>query len=331
MNPPALPINRILRHSVTCGIVGGILTWLLHLFLKGFLRAASPLAIEGTTAFMSGSATAALLGFLISRSVKRSGLRILLSGILFLLVPFAIVVEGIGGMIGARYAVHYFQMWIPLRANADHVVVVWGYFVAPVLWTLLLWRVVTWYYKSRYAVSLHRFHRPTADTAGVIHPIDRDIRQLCLMTVLSVTAAWGIHRWVVGFRNPAEWQTHVEAAPILLAAGITASIAALWVGRSSKWQLASSMMSGPAAIVVGIVVGYSGWVGFLLAHVLIRLANFRIDYESTIYGYYLFPPAWAMVFAWIACWYYRATHGGASLLDFEPLQTDVGLFHRATS
>lgn len=310
-------MNRILRCTGTCGIAGFFLTWLLHLVLKDFLRAAAPFMIEGSAVSVCGGIIAALTGLYFSRIIARDALLGIVCFFSVIMVPFIVIIAGISGMIAVQFVLNSCAKWIPLRANQDHDIIPWGYYVMPVLWVIILAAVLCWSYKCHRGASLFNFDQVTTDSAAG-PDITVEIRVLSRTIAASVFTSWLIHLKVTrAFYNFWGGLAPIEGAMVILASGIIAAIGFLFFNRLRSRWIPRTALSFLTIFVVGITTGFSGWFGFATAEILLRLGNISYDHDLALYGYYVFPPIWACMLAGTACWYFRATHGGRSLLNFD--------------
>lgn len=104
--PISPPLDRVLTSAIWCGVVCYVLTWLLHLWLKMFLRAASPFVIEGTVAAVCGGGLGVLAGVYLGKTVSRPWLRVGLCMGVMTLIPFVVVSAGVSGMIGTGWLIN---------------------------------------------------------------------------------------------------------------------------------------------------------------------------------------------------------------------------------
>ena len=315
------PINRVLHSAIWCGVVGYVLTWLVHLFLKAFFRGASPFVIEGTVAAVCGGVLATLFGLYFGRTIASPVLRGFLGFVTVVLIPIVVAAAGITGMISVGYLIRLTEAWMRLRANQDHGIVDLGYSLAPLIWTAVLCWIVCWYYRARHGESLLSFDRAASPYLTPIdrRSLDQELRSVLRGVLLSGLVSWQVHRFVAG-RLGWIWgsQSCVEGAMVVLSASLVAAIGDLYLSRVTAHGLVMKIFCVLMPLVVATAFGFSGYYGYQTAIFLMRLVNGNYHNETVVYGYYVFPPIWSGVFAWILGWHYKATHGGASLLNFDP-------------
>ena len=315
------PINRLLFLVICSGMVGYVLTWLVHLFLKAFFRAASPFVIEGTAASICGGVLATVFGLYFGRTIAGPISRGIFWFATVLLTPIVIGAAGIAGMIFLSHVMSLCGSWIPLRANQDHDFVNVGYSLMPLIWTGVLCRIVCWYYRAKHGEPLLSFDQASSQyvTPNSPHSLDQAFRFVVRAVLLSSLVSWLVHRSVAG-RLGWLWgsQSCVEGAMAVLSSGLVVAVGSLYLDHVVKNRLARESLCLVTTLVVSIAFGFAGYFGYQTAIVLERLVYRSYQNEIVVYGYYVFPPIWAGVLAWGLCWHYKATHGGASLLNFDP-------------
>ncbi len=314
------PVNRVIHSVVWCGVVGYVLTWLLHLFLKAFLRAASPLVIEGTVAAVCGGLLGSLFGLYFARAIVSAALRIFLCVCVVLLIPIIVVSAGIAGMMATERLTKLPAIEARLRANQNHDIIAVGYNLMPPLWTMVLIWGLCWYFNARRGVALLSCDRAASPyrIPDDQHSPDHQLRQLGGWIVLSCVVSWLVHCYVTS-RIGWIWssQSPIEGATTILSTASVVAVGVLYMRRAVKNRYAGIVSCALLALVVGAAFGFSGYFGYATATVVTRQAGANLSQAALLYGYYIFPPLWSCILSGILCWYYKATHGGSSLLNFD--------------
>ncbi|MCX7411376.1 MAG: hypothetical protein NTZ32_25140 [Planctomycetales bacterium] len=317
--PISPPLDRVLTSAIWCGVVCYVLTWLLHLWLKMFLRAASPFVIEGTVAAVCGGGLGVLAGAYLGKTVSRPWLRVGLCMGVMTLIPFVVVSAGVSGMIGTGWLIELSGIKRSLRANQDHRIVEFGYPLAMLVWSGLIGRGVCWYFKARHRERL--FALTTSRSPDPL-PLASTMQRRSVITSVWCLSLSGLGTWLVhcSVARNLGWiwgsQSSVEGAMAVFGSVLVAAVSSLYLCRVIPRPFVRLCVCAAMTIAVAGFFGLSGLFGYHSAIVLMRLAIGRYYSETVLYGYYIFPPIWAATITLGILWYDRATHGGVSMLNF---------------
>ena len=317
--PISPPLDRVLTSAIWCGVVCYVLTWLLHLWLKMFLRAASPFVIEGTVAAVCGGGLGVLAGAYLGKTVSRPGLCVGLCMGVMTLIPFVVVSVGISGMIGTGWLIELSSIKRSLRANQDHRIVEFGYPLGMLVWSGLIGRGVCWYFKARRGERL--FALTTSRSPDPL-PLASTMQRRSVITSVWCLSLSGLGTWLVhcSVARNLGWiwgsQSSVEGAMAVFGSVLVAAVSSLYLCRVIPRPFVRLCVCAAMTIAVAGFFGLSGLFGYHSAIVLMRLAICRYYSETVLYGYYIFPPIWAATITLGILWYDRATHGGVSMLNF---------------
>jgi hypothetical protein len=319
--------GRTIRLAFWCGLIGYALSWFLHLAFKAFLRAASPYGMEGSAAAICGGVLAAMLTRPRHRDDSRPVLRAVKAVATLMAVPVIVLLMGISGMMIASQVTSWSPVQKMLIANQNHRIGEWAYWTAPFFWTFAFW---IWSRRrgssdsspsSVKVAPADVVSQPTEDSKALKtrKPID-DAALVRWEVLASLVFTWMIHKLVVSRIGWAIWgREPAEAAPLLLASGMISAITLYYFARTVRGP--RLRLFGPQVLAqfIGGFCGLLGVTGHFAAQSVYRLMQLSPFADELQYAYDIVPLLWAIVIVNVVCWYYRATHGGASLLNFDPL------------
>ena len=149
-------------------------------------------------------------------------------------------------------------------------------------------------------------------------PPDRVRRTTAICGAFGFFLTWIVHlkmAWVWRVMSPYEvW----DGTMISLSGGLLAAIIGLFLSRVVErlgWLIFLCVLM---LLAVPVMIAVAGFSGFIAADTLLRLVGRTNDNHLISLGYYVMPPIWVAVISLGLCWYYKATHGGVSLLNFDP-------------
>ncbi len=153
-------------------------------------------------------------------------------------------------------------------------------------------------------------------------PSNLAIRRAGRTAVFCGTAGY-VSTWLIHLKMEQIWRelTPFEVSDgtmISLTGGLLAGLIGLFLGRVVKqlgWLIFLCVLM---LIAVQVMIATAAFSGFVSAEILLRLVGRYNDNKLIGLGYYVMPPIWATVIGLGLCWYYKATHGGVSLLNFAP-------------
>ena len=142
-------------------------------------------------------------------------------------------------------------------------------------------------------------------------------------TAVFCGAAGYVSTWLVHLKMAQIWRELTpyevwDGTIIALTGGLLAALVGLFLSRIVKrlgWMVFLCVLM---LLAVPVMIAISGFSGFITADILLRLVGRYNDNVLVTLGYYVMPPIWATIIGLGLCWYYKATHGGVSLLNFQP-------------
>ena len=149
-------------------------------------------------------------------------------------------------------------------------------------------------------------------------PVSRAGRTAVFCGVAGYLSTWLVHLKMAQIwreLTPCEvW----DGTMISLSGGLLAALIGLFFSRVVKHLGGLIFLCVVMLFGIPIFIEAAGFSGFISAEILLRLIGRYNDNTLIGLGYYVMPPIWVSVIGLGLCWYYKATHGGVSLLNFHP-------------
>lgn len=147
---------------------------------------------------------------------------------------------------------------------------------------------------------------------------NRAARTAVVCGATGFVATWLVHLGMARFLRSASPFELWDGTMPSLCGGLLAALSGLFLSRIVRQPVWLIPLCGLMLLGVPILITVAGFSGLLFVDILLRFVGRTNDNDVIALGYYVMPPVWATLIGTGLCWYYKATHGGVSLLNFEP-------------